>query len=202
MRGKAGWLTAATATMAISALGSVSVFGAEGQLQNRITAYLGPGATAREAVVAVWMSNVNPVIGITLPFKFAPGADSVVLDSLLTKTGRGAAFQVPPPQYKKENQTLLVNMLSAGDSTAMLAGAIPSGEGLLAVLYFSSKAAFPTAAFKMTTVRLPPENDLLYVTNSFSAVKPEFALVKKPAPPWPPKTGQATTKESGKAGKK
>jgi hypothetical protein len=198
---KTRWVAASMAAVATWVLGSAAALGADPKLPDKITAYLGPGAKPSEAVVTIWMSNANPVIGITLPLKFVPGADSVVVDSLLTTTGRAAAFQVPPPMYKKENQTLLVNMLSAGDSAGMMAGAIPVGEGPIAVLYLGSKSAFPMNAFKIAAVRLPPENDLLYVTSSFNSVQPEFALVKKPAPPWPLKTGQAATKATGKTGK-
>ncbi|MEW5701112.1 MAG: hypothetical protein AB1792_02660 [Candidatus Zixiibacteriota bacterium] len=188
------------AACVLAVAGGLVVHAAEKSSVDKITAYLGPGATPNKAIVTVWMTNVNPVVGITLPFKFAPGADSVMLDSLLTTQGRAASFHVTQPLYKKENQTLLVNMLAGMDSVAILAGAIPPGEGLLATLFFSSKSAFPTEAFKMAAVRLPPENNLLFVTNSFNSIQPEFELIKKPAPPWPPKTGQKTTKESGKAG--
>ena len=201
MKHKTQWVVSSVAVLATWMLGSAGAFGADQKLQDRVTVYLGPGAKPNEAVVTIWMANTNPVIGITLPFKFAPGADSVVLDSLLTTTGRAAAFQVPPPMYKKENQTLLVNMLSAGDSAAMLKGAIPAGEGPIAVLYLGAKSTFPVDAFKIAAVHLPPENELLYVTTTFNSVQPEFALVKKPAPLWPPKTGQAATKAAGKTDK-
>ncbi len=58
------------------------------ELKNRITAYVDKGATDKEGVVTLWMSNVNPVAGMTLPFKFAPGSDSVSLDSVHSTGGR------------------------------------------------------------------------------------------------------------------
>jgi hypothetical protein len=159
----------------------------EKTLQNTLTAYLGPGTTPREATVTLWMENVNPLIGITLTFKFAPGADTVALDSLVTHTGRAAAFKVVPPLYTRENQTLLVNMLVPLDSTgAKTVPPIAPGQGMLAVLYFSAKGPFPADAFQMVTLQLPPENVLMYVTESVNQVTPTFTLVRKPAPMWPP----------------
>jgi len=144
---------------------------------------------------------VNPVVGITLPFKFAPGADSVVLDSLLTSNGRAAAFVMPKPLYTKEQQTLLVNMLQMRDSTGPKEPPIPSGEGLLATLFFSAKGAFPMAAFRMVETQLPPQNVLMYVTQSLNSVQPAFELVRKPAPAGQPESSSTPSPSGGQKGK-
>lgn len=148
---------------------------------NRVTAYVTPGATEKEAVVTLWMSNVNPVGAICLPFKFA-AADSFWLDSLVTKPYRAGTFQMMPPKYERDKQTLLVNMLRDGDSVKAKTGLIPIGEGVLATLHFSAAGKFPLSEFKMASVQLPPENVLLYVTETFNSVLPEFVVLHE-APP-------------------
>lgn len=148
---------------------------------NRITAYVTPGATEKEAVVTLWMSNVNPVGAICLPFKFA-AADSFWLDSLVTKPYRAGTFQMMAPKYEKDKQTLLVNMLRDGDSVKAKTGLIPVGEGVLATLHFSAAGKFPLSDFKIASVQLPPENVLLYVTETFNSVLPEFVVAHE-APP-------------------
>jgi hypothetical protein len=148
---------------------------------NRITAYVTPGATEKEAVVTLWMSNVNPVGAICLPFKFA-AADSFWLDSLVTKPYRAGTFQMMPPKYERDKQTLLVNMLREGDSVKAKTGLIPVGEGMLATLHFSAAGKFPLSDFKIASVQLPPENVLLYVTETFNSVLPEFVVAHEPPP--------------------
>lgn len=148
---------------------------------NKLTAYVVPGATENEAVVTLWMANVNPVGGICLPFKFA-AADSFWLDSMVTKPFRAGTFQMMPPKYEREKQTLLVNMLRESDSVKAKTGLIPVGEGTLAVLYFSAKSKFPLADFKIAAVQLPPENVLLYVTETFNSVLPDFGMVRESPP--------------------
>lgn len=148
---------------------------------NRVTAYVTSGATEKEAVVTLWMSNVNPVGAICLPFKFA-AADSFWLDSLVTKPYRAGTFQMMAPKYERDKQTLLVNMLRDGDSVKAKTGLIPAGEGVLATLHFSAAGKFPLLDFKIASVQLPPENVLLYVTETFNSVLPEFVVVHE-APP-------------------
>lgn len=169
----------AMATMAVLALG-VHQSMAENDLKDLVTAYLVPGTNDHQAVVEVWMSNVNPVIGVTLPFKFAAG-DSLVMDSLVTSTGRAKDFAVVKPVYKSDNQTLLVNMLWATDKNSKVPP-IPPGEGLLAQIYLHTPGAFPMKDFRMAVVQLPPQNVLMFVTESLNPVKPDFALSKS-APP-------------------
>lgn len=153
---------------------------------NKITAYVTPGATANEAVVTLWMSNANPVGAVCLPFKFA-ATDSFWLDSMVTKPYRAGSFQMMPPKYEKEKQTLLVNMLRDADSVKVKTGLIPVGDGVLATLHFTSKSKFPLGDFRIAAVQLPPENVLLYVTDTFNSVLPEFAMLRE-APPAASKT--------------
>ncbi len=150
-------------------------------LGNKMTAFVTPGATEHEAVVTLWMSNVNPVGAICLPFKFA-AADSFWLDSLVTKPFRAGSFQMMQPKYEKDQQTLLVNMLRDADSVKAKVGLVPVGEGVLATLHFSANSKFRIEEFKIASVQLPPENVLLYVTDTFNSVLPEFAMVRQ-APP-------------------
>ncbi|MBI3661872.1 MAG: hypothetical protein HY234_02335 [Acidobacteria bacterium] len=154
---------------------------ADTTLANKMTAYLTPGATPRDAVVSIWMSNVNPVIGITLSFKFG-GIDSLILDSAETNKGRATPFYVPQPLYKRENQTLLINMLIMRDSIGAKITPLPPGGGPLATLYFHTRAPFATDAFKMVAMQLPPDNTLMYITETLNTVLPEFTVVRK-APP-------------------
>lgn len=149
---------------------------------NSVTAFLTPGATDREAVVTLWMSNVNPVGAITLPLKFAAGDKPFALDSLVTKPHRAGSFQMAPPKYEKDKQTLLVNMLRQTDSVKAKTGLIPVGEGILATLHFSSDGKFPLGDFQIAAVQLPPENVLLYVTDTFNSVLPTFSMLRE-APP-------------------
>jgi hypothetical protein len=148
---------------------------------NKMTAFVAPGASEKEAVVTLWMENVNPVGAICLPFKFA-AADSFWLDSMVTKPYRAGSFQMMPPKYERANQTLLVQMLRTSDSVQAKTGLIPVGEGVLATLHFSAKGKFPLSDFKIAAVQLPPENVLLYVTETFNSVLPDFAMVRS-APP-------------------
>lgn len=148
---------------------------------NKVTAYVTSGSTENEAVVTLWMVNVNPVGAICLPFKFA-AADSFWLDSMVTKPYRAGSFQMMPPKYERQKQTLLVNMLRESDSVKAKAGLIPVGEGTLATLHFSAKGKFPLSDFRIAAVQLPPENVLLYVTETFNSVLPEFSMLRQ-APP-------------------
>lgn len=157
---------------------------------NKITAYITPGASEREAVVTVWMANVNPVGAICLPLKFA-APDSVHLDSLVTKPYRAGAFMMPPPKYEADKQTLLCNMLRHADSVKAKTGLIPPGEGVLATIHFSAKGKFPLEGFKIAAVQLPPENVLMYVTDTFNSVLPEYEAVRQ-APPGAKDTGAKT----------
>ena len=156
------------------------------ELKDRVTAYVEQGATEKEGVVTLWMSNVNPVVGLTLPFKFAPGSDSLSLDSVRASDGRAAALHGPPSQYKSENQTYLQNLLILFDSAGANPDPIPPGEGLLMRFYFSAEKQFPLKRFEMAAVQLPPQNRLLYVTDIARSILPEFVLVRGSAPAWPP----------------
>ena len=148
---------------------------------NTVTAYVSPGATKHDAVIELWMENVNPVIGITVPLKFATGGDSLALDSLFLTGGRAAAFTTFKPVYKSSNKTLLVNMLWRLD-TASAVAPIPPGSGPLMWIYLSTPGDFPFDKFQMASVQIPPENVLLYVTQSLNPVNPDFEY-KTGAPP-------------------
>lgn len=154
---------------------------AENELDNTITAYVSPGATKHDAVIELWMENVNPVIGITVPLKFATGGDSLALDSLFLTGGRAEEFTTFKPVYKSSNKTLLVNMLWRLDTTSTVAP-IPPGSGPLMWVYMSTPEDFPFDKFQMASVQIPPENVLLYVTESLNPVNPSFAM-KSGAPP-------------------
>ena len=169
------------------------------ELRNRVTAYVDKGATDKDGVVTLWMSNVNPVAGITLPLKFAPGSDSVSLDSVRISDGRAASFYGPPAKYRSENQTYLQNLLIRIDSTGAGLDPIPPGEGLLMRFYFSSEKQFPLKRFEMAAVQLPPQNRLLYVTDIARTVLPEFVVVHGPAPAWPPVKDEPKEKAKSKA---
>lgn len=151
------------------------------EIANKITAYVTAGPNQNQAVITLWMSNVNPVGAICLPFKFA-APDSFWLDSMVTRPYRAGSFQMMPPKYEKDKQTLLVNMLREADSVKAKTGLIPVGEGVLATLHFTAAGKFPLADFKLAAVQLPPENNLLYVTDTFNSVLPEFE-VRYEAPP-------------------
>jgi hypothetical protein len=162
------------------------------ELKNLVTGYLAPGATPKQAVITLWMSNVNPVGAISLPFKFA-APDSFWVDSIATRPYRAGSFMMPAPLYKRELQTLLVNMLRDSDSVKAKTGLVPPGQGTLAVIYLSAAGPFPLDSLKMAAVKLPPENVLMYVTDTFNSVQPDFQLVRG-APP----TTSASRKGGGK----
>jgi hypothetical protein len=164
--------------------------------QNKVTAYLTPGLSEKQAVITIWMANVNPVIGITLPFKFSAGNDTLRLDSVQIAGGRAAGFVMTSPQFKTEQETFLVNMISAVDSTTRKMTPIPVGEGPLMWLYVRTDGKFPMDKLRMASVQLPPQNVLLYVIDSYATVNPSFELIRK-APPSSP----AQSKEA-KGGKK
>lgn len=168
------------------------------ELKNRVTAYIDRGATDKDGVVTLWLSNVNPLAGMTLPFKFAPGSDSIILDSVHNSVGRAATFRGPPPKYRQENQTYLQNLLIPIDSAGADLDPIPPGEGLLMRLFFSSETQFPLKRFEMAAVQLPPQNRLLYVTDIARTVLPEFVLVHGPAPVWPPVAEEPKEKAKSK----
>ena len=154
---------------------------AENELGNTVTAYVSPGATKHDVVIELWMENVNPVIGITVPLKFATGGDSLALDSLFLTGGRAAAFTTFKPLYKPSNKTLLVNMIWRLDTTSVV-DPIPPGSGPLMWIYMSTPGDFPFDKFQMASVQIPPENVLLYVTESLNPVNPDFEY-KAGAPP-------------------
>lgn len=153
----------------------------EEAVPNRITVYLRPGGAENQAVLEVWMSNANPVRGITLPFKFATGGPALSFDSLKLDGGRLAAFTGPKPNYKPENQTLLVNLLQ-GLSKEKMAPPVPVGVGPIAWLYLSTKEKFPLADFKMASVQIEPQNVLLYVTDTYNSVHPDFLFTRESPP--------------------
>ena len=155
------------------------------ETQNKVTAYLAPGASEKQAVITIWMANVNPVIGVTLPFKFSVGNDTLRLDSVQVAGGRAAGFIMTPPQFKTANGTFLVNMISAADSTTRKMSPILTGEGPVMWLYVRTDGKFPVDKLRMVSVQLPPENVLLYVIDSYATVNPSFELVRKPSPAWP-----------------
>lgn len=161
------------------------------ELSNLITAYLAPGATSKQAVITIWMANVNPVGALSLPFKFA-APDSFWVDSLETKQFRAGSFMMPPPMYKRETQTLLINMLRETDSVKAKTGMIPPGQGVVAVIHLSASGTFPLDSLRMAAVTLPPENVLMYVTDTFNTVQPDFKLVRGAPPVTPPKGGSKT----------
>lgn len=158
----------------------------KGELQNKITAFVEQGASESEGVVTLWMANVNPVVGVTLPFKFTPGGDSLHLDSLFVDCGRAAHFMASQPKYDEANQTLLVAMILRLDSLTTIDDAVPPGDGLLARMYFTGKPSFPVDKFRIAAIQLPPENKLMYVIKTANSVLPDFEVVRQAAPAWPP----------------
>ncbi len=185
-------------TLAIAVVLSAHSVWAESakEAQNKITAYLTPGASDKQAVITIWMANANPVIGITLPFKFSVGEDTLRLDSLEVAGGRVAGFIMTPPQFKTAGSTFLMNMISPVDSTTRKTSPIPVGEGAVMWLYVRTDGKFPLDKFRMASVQLPPQNVLLYVTDAYANVNPSFELVRKSPPPWPAQN------QGAKAGKK
>jgi len=162
---------------------------------NKVTAYLTPGATDKQAVITLWMTNAAPVIGITLPFKFSAGNDTLRLDSAWTTGGRASGFLATPPQFSAANQTFLVNMIWKADSTTRKPTPIPAGEGAIMWLCVHTEGKFPMDKLRMASVQLPPENVLLFVTDSYATVNPTFDVVRS-APP------SADQSEKGKGKKK
>lgn len=154
---------------------------AEGELNNKITAYVTPGATKHDAVIELWMENVNPVIGITVPLKFATGSDSLALDSMFITGGRAEMFTTFKPVYKSANKTLLVNMVWKLDTVSTVKP-IPPGSGPFLWLYLSTPEDFPFAQFKLASVQIPPENVILYVTETLNPVNPDFEFKEGAAP--------------------
>lgn len=180
-------------TLVLSALLLVPVAQAEKdkELLNKVSAYISPGATDKEAVITVWMSNLNPVLGITLPFKFSVGADTLRLDSADVNGGRAAAFLMTTPVFKVENSTLLMNMIARTDTITRKMTPIAPGEGPLAWFYVRTDGKFPFDKVRMASVQLPPENVLLYVLDTYATINPAFEFFRKSPPT-----------QSGKAGKK
>ena len=154
---------------------------AEDELGNKVTAYLSPGATKHDAVIELWMENVNPVIGITVPVKFATGGDSLALDSLFLTGGRAKDFATFKPLFKSANKTLLVNMVWKLDTVSTV-DPIPPGAGPFLWLYMSTPEEFPFDKFKMASVQIPPENVMLYVTEMLNPVNPDFEFKRGAAP--------------------
>lgn len=165
---------------------------AEGELGNRVTAYVSPGATKHDAVIELWMENVNPVIAITVPLKFATGGDSLALDSMFLTGGRAARFTAVAPSFKSTNKTLLVNMLWRLD-TLTVVDPIPPGSGPFLWLYLSTPEDFPFDKFKMASVQIPPQNVLLFATETLNPVHPEFEF-RSEAPPKKPVKQSAVPK--------
>ncbi|MBD3298468.1 MAG: hypothetical protein GF341_07435 [candidate division Zixibacteria bacterium] len=153
---------------------------ADDELRDKLTAHLKPGASPNSAIVEFWMSNTNPVLAMTLPFKFAAG-DSLAFDSIVTRGGLIADFPVVEPVYRSENQTLLVQIMWA-KNTSVQADPIPPGQGPLLRLHLSTPGEFPMDDFRMASVQLPPENVLMFVTATLNSVTPDFELTRK-APP-------------------
>jgi hypothetical protein len=162
---------------------------AEDELANKVTAYVQPGSSDSDVVVDLWMSNVNPVIGLTLPFKFAARTDTLIFDSISFAAGRASLFFTTDPIFRPSNNTLLVQMLWRMDSTAA-APPIPPGEGPLARIWLRAQEKISMKEFRIASVQIPPNNVLLYVAQTLNRVNPSFgfkigpppAMEKKPAP--------------------
>lgn len=195
-------LQGATVLLCVVHFSGTLVLAEDKEIPNRITAYLEQGASDSSAVVTLWMANVNPVIGFTLPFKFAPGDSVMHLDSMKFSVGIADPFIGLPPRYNVTNQTLLINQRRKPDSSKAGVGAIPPGEGLLARMYFSAETIFPMKDFAMVAVQLPPEAKLIYVTSTLNTVLPEFVLLKESPPPWPPSSKTAKSSDKQRAGEK
>ncbi|MEW5875675.1 MAG: hypothetical protein AB1752_10890 [Candidatus Zixiibacteriota bacterium] len=185
--------TTIVALLGLWLLAGVSGVRAGEKVDNKITAYLRAGATESQAVVEIWMENANPVRGVSLPFKFATGDIALAFDSLKTAGGRAAAFAFTPPLYKAENQTLLLNLLQ-GLTKEKQAPPIPVGNGPLVWIYLSTKGKFPAADFKMASVRIEPQNVLLYVTDTYNSVTPVFEFTRND----PPAPAKAEAKDEAK----
>jgi hypothetical protein len=178
--------------VAVTLMTSSTWAAASKDLQNKVTAYVTPGTTDKQAVITLWMANVNPVLGLTLPFKFSAGTDTLRLDSILTIGGRAANFIMTKPLFKASEQTFLVNMVWSVESTTHKAAPIPAGEGPLMWMFVHTDGKFPVDELRMATIQLPPENVLIYVTDAYATVNPSFELVHKA----PPASGKAA--KSGK----
>ncbi len=156
---------------------------ADDELRDKLTAHLKPGASPNSAIVEFWMTNTNNVLAMTLPFKFAAG-DSLAFDSIVTAGGVIADFPVVEPVYRSENQTLLVQVMWAKNTTVQ-ADPIPSGRGPLLQVHVSTPGEFPMDDFRMASVQLPPENVLMFVTATLNSVTPDFELTREAPPaPW------------------
>jgi hypothetical protein len=160
---------------------------AEDELVNKVTAYVQPGSSDSAVVVDLWMSNVNPIIGLTLPFKFAARTDTLIFDSISFDQGRASLFFAMDPIFRPSNNTLLVQMLWRMDTTAA-APPIPPGEGPLAKIWLRAQEKISLEQFKIASVQIPPNNVLMYVAQTLNRVNPSFEFKAGPPP--------AMTKES------
>ncbi|GAB4321587.1 MAG: hypothetical protein Kow0074_12640 [Candidatus Zixiibacteriota bacterium] len=167
---------------ALAVVWSATGVSAQDDLHDKVTAYLVPGGASESAVLELWMSNVNNVLALCLPFKFAAG-DSLIFDSLVTRGGRAQDFAIVKPVFRPENQTLLINLMWAKDTTYE-APPIPPGSGPLMRVYLSTPYPFPMKDFQMASVQLPPQNVLMFVTESLNSVTPDFEFSRE-APPGP-----------------
>ena len=154
---------------------------AEETLKNQVTAYVTHGNTERQLVIGIWTENANPIVGVTLPFKFGLDQDSLFFDSLSVVGGMAKGWTIMQPVYDAKLKTLLVNALRGVDPKKF-APAIPAGKNPIMWIYLSAKKKVSLKKFQMVNVTLLPQNDLLYVTASMNTVNPAFALSREKPP--------------------
>lgn len=142
------------------------------KLQDRVQVVLRPGAAENQAVAVLSAANVNPGRVLSFPLKYGAGEESVQFDSISYAGTRVEYFKTKTHTHFAERNALLMIMIAphTPDGYANL----KPGAGEIARIYFSSKGKFPLNSFRVDPVTLPPDNKLMYVTDTFVGVEPAF----------------------------
>jgi len=141
-------------------------------LVDRVTVVLEPGAAKNQAVAVISATNVNPARVLSFPLKYDAGETAIKFDSITYAGSRVEHFKTKAHTLFPDRNAVLIMMLAPYvDNKCM---DLTPGYGEIARIHFSSKSDFPLTAFQIGPVKLPPENKLLYVTDTFVGVEPAF----------------------------
>jgi hypothetical protein len=152
------------------------------KLQDQVWVVLHPGAEKNQAVAVLSAANVNPGRVLSFPLKYVAGEESIQFDSISYVGTRVEHFTTKAHTLFPKRDALLMIMMAPYTAETGITNLEP-GTGEIARIYFSSKGNFPLDSFRIGPVKLPPDNKLMFVTDTFTGVEPtfEFRLEKAAA---------------------
>lgn len=124
------------------------------------------GKAGTQVVVPVRIHNTVPIAGFDIPLKYSSSA--IVCDSVSYIGSRAEYIDLKVGKIDSLNRTILI----AG--VALAEPPIPSGNGLLANLYFTINQNAPDSIIDIDTCFIPPSNFLSFYDVKAIEIKPVF----------------------------